>query len=342
MFGPRRSRYDYERQLNLVARCASAHGASVRSLGQTLDGRELDCIEVGTGPLHVWAIHRQHPGESQASFFAEGLLARLLGFDGAVDGLAVKLRRQFTFHVVPNMNPDGSVRGHLRTNAAGANLNREWASTDDYEAPTLARSPEVYYALKAMDVTGVDAFVDVHGDEALPVSFISGAEGCACWGPRIKSLQSAFLACYARANPDIQAAIGYAPDAPLEAKLTMGSNQVAQRYDCLGVTLEMPFKDCACNLGTGTTFQGPRASAMGASFLDALAYVATSLRGITAPKFGPEDDYVAPVEEESFVNEFIARQEALLAKEELHASGAGAAAPPADGPSANGKKRGRE
>jgi murein tripeptide amidase MpaA len=24
------------------------------------------------------------------------------------------------------MNPDGSVRGNLRTNAAGANLNREW------------------------------------------------------------------------------------------------------------------------------------------------------------------------------------------------------------------------
>lgn len=35
------------------------------------------------------------------------------------------------------MNPDGSWRGHLRTNAAGANLNREWAK------PSLETSPEV-------------------------------------------------------------------------------------------------------------------------------------------------------------------------------------------------------
>ena len=49
------------------------------------------------------------------------------------------MRRLLTFHIVPNMNPDGSVRGHLRTNACGANLNREWAATADYEAPSLER-----------------------------------------------------------------------------------------------------------------------------------------------------------------------------------------------------------
>ena len=57
------------------------------------------------------------------------------------------------------MNPDGSVRGNLRTNAAGANLNREW------QAPTPERSPEVLCVRDAMHATGVDAFLDVHGDE---------------------------------------------------------------------------------------------------------------------------------------------------------------------------------
>lgn len=51
------------------------------------------------------------------------------------------------------MNPDGSARGHLRTNACGANLNREWAT------PSLERSPEVYYTLRAMDAIGVDLLV---------------------------------------------------------------------------------------------------------------------------------------------------------------------------------------
>jgi murein tripeptide amidase MpaA len=106
--------YPYERQLRLVAKCAAMAagtqppaGLRVRSLGQTLDGRELDCISVGTGTLQAWAIHRQHPGESQASFFAEGLLDRLLGLGtgGVIDGLVQRALRLYTFHVVPNMNP---------------------------------------------------------------------------------------------------------------------------------------------------------------------------------------------------------------------------------------------
>ena len=123
----------------------------MRSLGQTLDGREIDCVSVGTGALQAWVIHRQHPGESMAAFYATGLLNRLLGLQtgGSVDPVAQQLLSQCTFHVVPSMNPDGALRGHLRTNAAGANLNREWAPTGSYAAPTLERSPEVYYTLQA-------------------------------------------------------------------------------------------------------------------------------------------------------------------------------------------------
>src|SRR4029078_5698761 len=75
------------------------------------------------------------------------------------------------FRVVPNMNPDGSRRGHLRTNAVGANLNREW------HAPTAERSPEVLCGANAMDGTGVDFAMDVHGDEAIPANFLAGFEG---------------------------------------------------------------------------------------------------------------------------------------------------------------------
>ena len=43
------------------------------------------------------------------------------------------------------MNPDGSWRGHLRTNASGANLNREWLE------PSKERSPEVLAVRNFMD-----------------------------------------------------------------------------------------------------------------------------------------------------------------------------------------------
>lgn len=46
------------------------------------------------------------------------------------------------------MCPDGSRRGHLRTNAAGANLNRQWAE------PSAAVSPEALAVRNLMDATG--------------------------------------------------------------------------------------------------------------------------------------------------------------------------------------------
>lgn len=288
--------YSYERHASFVSQCIAARGATVRSLGQTLDGRDLECISVGEGPLQLWVIHRQHPGESQASFFAEGLLKRLLGLEteGRRDGLTAQLLKQCTVHAVPNMNPDGSIRGHLRTNAAGANLNREWQTTGEYSAPTLERSPEVHHVLRAMDASGVDGFVDVHGDEELPFAFVAGAEGCRNWGARLESLQGAFLAAYSRANSDMQQAVGYEPEPPGEANLAVCSNQIAVRFDALAVTLEMPFKDSASHPSDEAGFDGNRAAMLGASLVDALAYVAPQLRteAGTLPHFPPADAYV--------------------------------------------------
>ena len=157
------------------------------------------------------------------------------------------------------MNPDGSLRGHLRTNACGANLNREWATTGEYVAPTLERSPEVYHALAAMDATGVDVFADVHGDEALPFTFVSGAEGCPTWAPRIEAIHGAFVGAYARANSDMQARFDYAPDAPhSEPNDNKANGAVSTRFNCLGVTLEMPFKDSGTNPSRDAPFDGAR------------------------------------------------------------------------------------
>ena len=52
-----------------------------------------------------------------------------------------------------------------------------------------------------MDATGVDLFVDVHGDELVPLNFLAGMEGLAQWAesPRLQALQGAFAASYARA-----------------------------------------------------------------------------------------------------------------------------------------------
>lgn len=234
----------------------------------------------GTGERVAWFIHRQHPGESMAEYYAEGLLNRLLGFDcdGQVDGLVRRLLESCTFYIVPNMCSDGAVRGHLRTNAVGANLNREWYDSPNYPAPTLKNSPEVYHVLEAMKESGVDICLDVHGDEELPYSFLSGSEESKNWGPRLQALHGAFVAAYARANPDMQAEFGYSPPLPGSALPNIGTNAIADRFDCLSVTLEMPFKDCWSNPDPERGWSPSRARKLGASALDALAYIKPYLR----------------------------------------------------------------
>lgn len=233
-----------------------------------------------------------------AEHYAEGLLHRLLGLDsaGEDDPVVQRLLKMYSFHIVPCMCPDGAVMGHLRTNAAGANLNREWATVkSDYEAPTLKRSPEVYCVLNKMQETGVDCFLDIHGDEELPFNFMVGANHIPNWSPRLESLLGAFIAAYTRNNSDMQQPIGYPPpDGPEDVVkyMNVAVNQVAQRFECLAVTLEMPFKDCRSNPDPSFGWSPARSRTLGASVLEALEYVHPHLRGDSWTQFPPEDKYI--------------------------------------------------
>ena len=226
--------YSIERHNDLVAEAASADGVAYRRLGQTLDGRPLDCLEMGEGETQVWLYARQHPGESMAEWWMEGAL-EVLTDPADVTGRA--LRAKCRIHIVPNCNPDGSFRGHLRTNADGVNLNREWAE------PSADTSPEVLAIRKAMDESGVDFAMDVHGDEAIAAVFLAGFEGIPSWTDEMGERLYRYQRILDRRTPDFQSAKGYPKSSPGKANLAISTNQVAQRFGATAMTLEMPFKD---------------------------------------------------------------------------------------------------
>jgi murein tripeptide amidase MpaA len=226
--------YSMERHHDLVAEAAASEGVSYRHLGHTLDGQPVDCLEMGDGETQVWIYARQHPGESMAEWWAEGALECLTD---PADPVARALRAKCRFHVVPNMNPDGSRRGHLRTNAAGTNLNREW------HEPTSEKSPEVLAVRQAMDETGVDFAIDVHGDEAIAAVFLAGFEGIPSWSDALGEKYYRYQRILARRTPDFQTAQGYAVSKPGTANMSLSTNQLAERFGACSMTLEMPFKD---------------------------------------------------------------------------------------------------
>ena len=226
--------YSMERHHDLVAAMAEADGVDYRVLGYSLEGQAIDCLELGEGPKQVWLYARQHPGESMAEWWMEGALECLTD---PADPIARKLRQLCRFHIVPNANPDGSCRGHLRTNAAGMNLNREWAE------PSADKSPEVLAIRNAMDASGVDFAMDVHGDEAIPHVFLAGFEGIPSWTEVQQGGFDRYKAILKRRTPDFQTRHGYPVAGKGRANLAMSTNQVAERFGCTAMTLEMPFKD---------------------------------------------------------------------------------------------------
>ncbi|WP_299194548.1 M14-type cytosolic carboxypeptidase [uncultured Erythrobacter sp.] len=228
--------YSMERHHDLVSEAASCEGVELIRLAETLDGQPLDMLEMGEGETKVWLYARQHPGETQAEWWMEGALECLTD---PTDPVARGLRQRCRLHIVPNCNPDGSRRGHLRTNAVGTNLNREWSE------PSADKSPEVLAIRNKMDETGVDYAMDVHGDEAIPAVFLAGFEGIPSWTDALGDEFYRYQRILDRRTPDFQTKLGY-PKAPAgKANLGISTNLVAERYGACAMTLEMPYKDLA-------------------------------------------------------------------------------------------------
>ncbi|NVK21422.1 MAG: carboxypeptidase family protein [Kangiellaceae bacterium] len=263
--------YSYQRHQALVQSAQCTDSCQHQVIGHTVDGRDIDLLIIGdeAKAKKIWIIARQHPGESMAEWCAEGLLERLLNED---DALSRSLLNEAVFYIVPNMNVDGSIRGNLRSNAAGANLNREWLE------PSVEKSPEVYFVRQKMLETGVDAFIDIHGDEGLPYIFVAASEGNPSYNERIAALENDFRTILKAVNPDFQTEYGYPLDEPGQANLTVASNWVGETFDCLSLTLEMPFKDNA-NLPNDETGWSPeRSYLLGETLLNPLYQLIEKLR----------------------------------------------------------------
>ncbi len=261
------SPYPMDRHTLLIASTLERPGVHLSVPGETLDGQPIEILEFDapdepSGERRpVWITARQHPGETMAEWWMEGFLARLTDPD---DPVARAVRNRAALYVVPNMNPDGSRRGHLRTNARGVNLNREWNKA------SLENSPEVFHVLGVMEKTGIDLALDVHGDEALPYNFIAGAEGIPGFSLDDQHALDSFKTTLKRLSPDFQTEHGYPVGKPGKADLSICTNYLAHRFKCLAMTLEMPFKDTADNPDPDTGWSPERCRKLGAACLSAI------------------------------------------------------------------------
>jgi len=264
--------YSQKRRTDLLARLMKSRRAGVGVVGKTTSGEPMHLVTFGSeheDARKLWIVGQQHPGETMAGWFMEGLASRL-AFDD--DEIVAHLREEARVHLVLCMNPDGAFAGNHRTNLAGKDLNRCWWEADENE------SPEVLCVRKAMYEHGVDFFFDVHGDEHVPYVFVAGSEGNPHYTDRIEALEDAFSNAMLGASDDFQTEHGYPKDAPGKGDLRCASNYVGEAFDCLSLTLEMPFKDNDNAPNERTGWSPDRSRTLGASTLEALAHMLDDLR----------------------------------------------------------------
>src|SRR5690606_14304166 len=263
--------YPRARHERLIAR-ALERGAELVACGRSLEGRDIQLLRIAGqagAARKLWIIAQQHPGEHMAEWFMEGLIERL---QNPQEAEFAALLRAAEFYLVPNMNPDGACRGHLRTNYAGQDLNRAWQSASS------ERSPEVLFVLQHMQRIGVDLFLDIHGDEEIPHVFTAGCEGNPGYTPRLAALEEDFRSRLVAIGAEFQTRFGYPRDEPGQANLTLACNAVGQAFDCLSFTIEMPFKDHDDSPQPRTGWNGARSQKLGQDVLSVLAQMAATLR----------------------------------------------------------------
>lgn len=264
--------YSRERHDRLIDQALNRAGTKLLACGKSVEGRDIQLLrrgEGGEGRRKVWIIAQQHPGEHMAEWFMEGIIERLQQ-DG--DAEMKKLLKVADLYLIPNMNPDGAFHGHLRTNAMGQDLNRAWQSASQ------ENSPEVLFVQQQMEHYGVDLFLDIHGDEEIPYVFTAGCEGNPGYTARIEGLEKHFRSHLCSLTRDFQTTYGYTRDLPGEANMTLACNAVGQKYDCLSLTLEMPFKDNDDAPNPDTGWSGKRSMQLGKDVLSSIADIVNVLR----------------------------------------------------------------
>ncbi|MDB4349653.1 M14-type cytosolic carboxypeptidase [Omnitrophica bacterium] len=130
-------------------------GVKAKTLGKS----KVDALILGNGPLKIFIVARQHPGESIGSWMIEGFLKEYFS-----DVQRKVVEDVFTFYIIPMANPDGVKLGHWYTNKKGQNLNRSWRHNKTSETNAIKKLMTEKKAL---------LYLDLHGDEGASKHFIT-------------------------------------------------------------------------------------------------------------------------------------------------------------------------
>lgn len=141
-------------------------------LCKTAAGVPVDCLAVSGARLkepaqYIVITARVHAAETPGSYNVEQVIDFLLGSSK----IAAALRKQYTFLIVPMLNPDGVILGNTRYSIEGDDLNRCWDNPSAVHHPAIHSLKELLRNLTA-EKAEIKVYCDLHGHSKRYDSFI--------------------------------------------------------------------------------------------------------------------------------------------------------------------------
>ena len=104
---------------------ASDHSGRVRvaRLGESIEGRSINAVTMGSGPTTVLLWSQMHGDESAASMAVADII-HWFAASPDDDALRALLEQNLSITMIPMLNPDGAER-FIRHNALGVDVNRD-------------------------------------------------------------------------------------------------------------------------------------------------------------------------------------------------------------------------
>ena len=159
--------------------------------------REILCYSLGGIPFYYITITsasqinnrnyviitaRVHPSETPGSHKLQGIVQFLLSGRSEAE----RLRNEYTFILIPMLNPDGVVLGNTRCSLGGYDLNRCWSNPSSNQPTILALKNRLQYLISKGGY--ITMYCDLHGHSKLLNSFVYACPSTLTQASRVRDI----------------------------------------------------------------------------------------------------------------------------------------------------------
>lgn len=153
----------------LIAALSGLKGWKVQSEGLSVEGRNIQSIALGTGPVKVLLWSQMHGDEPTATMVLFDFFRFMRASGDGFDSLRQQLLNKLTLVAVPMLNPDGAEK-YQRRNALDIDLNRDALDLASPESRILKRLRDQHNPTWAFNLHDQNRYLTV-GKDSVSATF---------------------------------------------------------------------------------------------------------------------------------------------------------------------------